>query len=216
MEYRLAGINQVQIKPEIDLDFASCVRSIMRQDPDIVLIGEIRDRETAEIAIQTSITGHLVMGTFHTNDAASVTTRLMFMGIEPYMLASSLNLVVAQRLVRKICVNCREATPVDDQTLKQLRLDEEKARQCNFYHGRGCPDCANSGYSGRMPLFEFMVVDTKIRDAIISGASEPEIRTLARRSGLGSLLDSGVKKVVQGLTTPEEVISATYAEDINI
>ena len=216
VEYRLMGINQVQVKPEINLNFASCVRSIMRQDPDIVLIGEIRDRETSDVAIQTSITGHLVLTTFHTNDAPSAITRLLYMGVEPYMLASTLNLVVAQRLVRRICLNCKEPAQPEEHSLGKLKIDRERAKGITFYQGRGCSDCGKTGYSGRLPLFEFLAVDNNIRDVILSGAAEPVLRSLSHQQGHGDLLESGAKRVLQGLTTPEEVLAATYAEDINI
>ncbi|MBN1764970.1 MAG: Flp pilus assembly complex ATPase component TadA [Sedimentisphaerales bacterium] len=216
VEYRLAGINQVQVRPEINLDFATCLRSILRQDPDIVLLGEIRDKETAEIAIQTSLTGHLVLSTFHTNDAPSAITRLMYMGVENYLLASSLNLVVAQRLVRKICESCTEPTTWDEQYLRQLKFDMGAAAQHVFYHGRGCPDCSESGYLGRIPLFEFLVLNDTIRTAITDDASEAQIRTLSRQAGFKSLLDNGANKVWEGTTTPQEILKVTYIEDINL
>jgi len=215
VEYRLAGINQVQVRPEIDLDFAACLRSIMRQDPDIVLLGEIRDKETAEIAIQTSLTGHLVLTTFHTNDAPSAITRLMFMGAEPYMLASSLKLVMAQRLVRRLCQTCKYPVQLDEQELRQFRIDNEKVGDCTFYHNRGCTECGRTGFSGRLPLFEFLVVDDRVRNGIITEASEAQIRTLARQAGYGDLLDSGAKRIIEGVTTPEEVLKVTYIEDVN-
>jgi len=214
VEYRLAGINQVQVKPEINLDFASCLRAILRQDPDIVLIGEIRDKETVEIAIKASLTGHLVLSTFHTNDAPSAISRLMYMGIEPYLLGSTLNLVVAQRLVRRICDKCKEETTLADDVLKRLKIDPEKAKNPKFYHGKGCSSCGDTGYRGRLPIFEFLVIDSEMRQKITVEASEPEIRTLARQKGYGGLLESGVIKILQGLTTAEEVLSTTFAEDI--
>ena len=214
VEYRLAGINQVQVKPEINLDFASCLRAILRQDPDIVLIGEIRDKETVEIAIKASLTGHLVLSTFHTNDAPSAISRLMYMGIEPYLLGSTLNLVVAQRLVRRICEKCKEETTLADDVLKRLKIDPVKAKNTKFYHGKGCSSCGDTGYRGRLPIFEFLVVDSEMRQKITVEASEPEIRTLARQKGYGGLLESGVIKILQGLTTAEEVLSTTFAEDI--
>jgi type IV pilus assembly protein PilB len=212
VEYRLEGINQIQVKPEIDLDFARCLRSILRQDPDIILIGEIRDKETVEIAIKASLTGHLVLSTFHTNDAPSAISRFMYMGIEQYLLASSLNMVIAQRLVRKICDRCKEPTTLDDKILQSLRIDPEHARDAIFYHGRGCKNCGNTGYSGRLPVFEFLSVDGEIAAMIVADESEAKIRAASRRKGHGSLLDSGVSKMLQGLTTAEEVLSVTFAE----
>ncbi len=207
VEYRLAGINQIQVKPEIDLDFARCLRAILRQDPDIILIGEIRDKETVEIAIKASMTGHLVLSTFHTNDAPSAISRFVYMGIEPYLLASTLNLVVAQRLVRKICDRCKEPTQLDEKVLKRLNIDPEQPREHVFYHGRGCSSCGGTGYHGRLPIFEFLPIDNEISEKIIAGESESQIRAAARQKGYGELLDSGVSKIWQGLTTAEEVLS---------
>ncbi|MEA3226695.1 MAG: GspE/PulE family protein, partial [Planctomycetota bacterium] len=153
VEYRLAGINQIQVKQEIDLDFARCLRAILRQDPDIVLIGEIRDKETVEIAIKASLTGHLVLSTFHTNDAPSAISRLLYMGIERYLLASALNLVIAQRLVRRICVHCKEPVTLSDEALGRLGFSNEQATNTVFYHGKGCQACGGSGYLGRLPIF---------------------------------------------------------------
>jgi type II secretory ATPase GspE/PulE/Tfp pilus assembly ATPase PilB-like protein len=214
VEYRLKGINQVQVKPEIDLDFASCLRSILRQDPDIVLIGEIRDKETVEIAIKASLTGHLVLSTFHTNDAPSAVSRLTYMGIEPYLLASSLNLVVAQRLVRKICDKCKEPVELNEKVLKRLRVDPSRLKDATLCHGRGCKSCGNTGYFGRLPIFEFLVMDHEMRDLVIAGTSEVQLRAMARKKGYGGLLDSGVTKMLQGLTTAEEVLGVTFSEDI--
>lgn len=214
VEYRLAGINQIQVKPEIALDFASCLRAILRQDPDIVLIGEIRDKETVEIAIKASLTGHLVLSTFHTNDAPSAITRLVYMGIEPYLLASTLNLVVAQRLVRKICDRCKEPVNLSEEVLKCLKIDPEQAKDSVFYHGRGCNTCKKTGYLGRLPIFEFLVVDNDIREKLISGGSESQIRAMSHQKGYGGLLESGVNKILQGLTTAEEVLRVAFAENV--
>lgn len=214
VEYRLAGINQIQIKHEIDLDFAKCLRAILRQDPDIILIGEIRDKETVEIAIKASLTGHLVLSTFHTNDAPSAISRLIYMGIEPFLLSSSLNLIVAQRLVRKICEHCKEPVTLSKEVLKRLNIDLNKTKDTVFYHGRGCNMCGDTGCLGRLPIFEFLVMDKELREMIISGASESELRTYARQKGYGGLLESGVSKIMQGLTTAEEVLSVTFTEDI--
>jgi type IV pilus assembly protein PilB len=214
VEYRLAGINQVQVKSEINLNFAACLKAILRQDPDIVLIGEIRDKETVEIAIKASLTGHLVLSTFHTNDAPSAISRLMYMGIEPYLLGSTLNLVVAQRLVRRICEKCKEETTLSEDVIRKLKIDSEKAKSPKFYHGKGCSSCGDTGYMGRLPIFEFLVVDSEMRQKITTEANEPEIRKLARQKGYGGLLESGVIKILEGLTTAEEVLSTTFAEDI--
>ncbi|MGD0784880.1 MAG: ATPase, T2SS/T4P/T4SS family [Sedimentisphaerales bacterium] len=214
VEYRLKGINQVQVKPEIGLDFASCLRAILRQDPDVILIGEIRDKETLEIAIKASLTGHLVLTTFHTNDAPSAISRLVYMGIEPYLLASSLNLIVAQRLVRKICEHCKEPVVLSKEVMKRLQLDTQQAKDAVFYHGKGCKACGETGYKGRLPVFEFLVMNNEIREKLIAGATEMQIRAIARQKGYGGLLESGVSKMLQGLTTAEEVLSVTFTEDI--
>ncbi len=214
VEYRLKGINQVQVKPEIDLDFAACLRSILRQDPDIVLIGEIRDKETVEIAIKASLTGHLVLSTFHTNDAPSAVSRLTYMGIEPYLLASSLNLVLAQRLVRRICDKCKEPVELNEKVLKRLKVDPSRLKDATLCHGRGCKSCGNTGYFGRLPIFEFLVMDHEMRDCVIAGTTEVQLRAMARKKGFGGLLDSGVTKMLQGLTTAEEVLGVTFSEDI--
>ncbi|MBN2138938.1 MAG: Flp pilus assembly complex ATPase component TadA [Sedimentisphaerales bacterium] len=212
VEYRLAGINQIQVKPEIDLDFARCLRAILRQDPDIVLIGEIRDKETVEIAIKASLTGHLVLSTFHTNDAPSAISRLVYMGIERYLLASSLNMVIAQRLVRKICDRCKEPINLSEEVLTSLKISAEQAADAVFYHGKGCNVCGGTGYLGRLPIFEFLTVDNDMGEMIVAGCSEAQIRAESRNKGHGGLLDSGVSKMLQGLTTAEEVLSVTFSE----
>jgi type IV pilus assembly protein PilB len=214
VEYRLAGINQVQVKPEIELTFASCLRSILRQDPDIVLIGEIRDKETVEIAIKASLTGHLVLSTFHTNDAPSAITRLINMEIEPYLLSSSLNLIIAQRLVRKICDKCKEPTTLSEQVIKRLKIDPAKLKNAKLLHGKGCSACGNTGYHGRMPIFEFLVMDHEMRELVTAAATESQLRAASRKKGYGGLLESGVIKMLQGLTTAEEVLGVTFSEDI--
>jgi len=216
VEYRLDGINQVQVKPEINMDFAAALRAILRQDPDIILIGEIRDKETVEIAIKASLTGHLVLSTFHTNDAPSAISRLAYMGIERYLLASTLNLIIAQRLVRRICDKCKEPVKLDEITLKRLRITEKQAKDAVFYHGKGCPNCGGTGYFGRLPIFEFLTIDNEMRELIVNGATEAQIRAAARQKGYGGLLESGVSRMLQGITTAEEVISTTFMEDIQV
>jgi len=210
VEYRLQGINQIQVKPEIGLDFAVCLRSILRQDPDTILIGEIRDKETVDIAIKASLTGHLVLSTFHTNDAPSAISRMCYMGIERYLLASTLNLVVAQRLVRRICEHCKEPMSVKAPVLRRLGLDPKTTDVSSICQGRGCSACVQTGYKGRMPIFEFLPVDDDMADLIVSDANESRIRSLARSKGGGSLLDSGIQRVLQGQTTVEEVLSVAY------
>jgi type IV pilus assembly protein PilB len=212
VEYRLAGINQIQVKPDIGLDFATSLRAILRQDPDIILIGEIRDKETIDIAIKASLTGHLVLSTFHTNDAPSALSRMVYMGVERYLLASTVNLIVAQRLVRKICDRCKQPTEVDEKVLKRLNIEPELGRKSVFYHGTGCKSCSRTGYFGRLPIFEFLLMDREIRERLLSGASESEIRGISRRKGYQGLLESGVSKILAGLTTADEVIGATFTE----
>jgi len=216
VEYRLGGINQIQVKPEIELDFATSLRAILRQDPDIILIGEIRDTETVRIAIKASLTGHLVLSTFHTNDAPSAISRFIYMGVEPYLLASTLNLIIAQRLVRKICERCKEPITLAEEVLKRLKIDPEQAKEVVFYHGRGCKACGGTGYYGRLPIFEFLVMDDDMREKLVSGASESQIRALSRQKGYGGLVESGVKKMLAGLTTAEEILSATFMENIKV
>jgi type IV pilus assembly protein PilB len=213
VEYRLGGINQIQVKPEIGLDFAESLRAILRQDPDIILIGEIRDKETIDIAIKASLTGHLVLSTFHTNDAPSAISRMVYMGVEPYLLASTVNLIVAQRLVRRICDQCKEPVEISEGVLRRLSITPERAGNSVFYHGRGCNACGGTGYLGRLPIFEFMVTDTEIRDTISGGSSEAKIREMSRRKGYHGLLGSGVNRMLDGLTSAEEVLRATFTEE---
>jgi len=215
VEYRLAGINQIQVKPEIDLTFASCLRSILRQDPDIILIGEIRDKETVEIAMQASLTGHLVLSTFHTNDAPSTISRLCYMGLERYLLASALNLVVAQRLVRRICEKCKEPVQLSEEVLKRLQIDSSEAEQLTFYKGKGCDACGGTGYSGRLPIFEFMVLDKEVKEAIVEEVSEAQLREMLRGKGYGGLIQSGISKIKQGLTTVDEILGVTFSESVD-
>jgi len=214
VEYRLEGINQIQVKPEIGLDFASSLRSILRQDPDIILLGEIRDKETVNMAIKASLTGHLVLSTFHTNDAPSAISRLNYMGIEPYLLVSSLELVIAQRLVRKVCENCRKPVSPGEDILRELRVTPAQLKKAFFYQGRGCKNCNGSGYLGRLPIVEFLVLDSEIKELIMNGGQESAIRAMSRQKGYDGLFENGVSKVLAGLTTPEEVFRVAYAENV--
>ena len=214
VEYRLAGINQIQVKPEIGLDFAESLRAILRQDPDIILIGEIRDKETIDIAIKASLTGHLVLSTFHTNDAPSAISRMVYMGVEPYLLASTVNLIVAQRLIRRICDRCKEPVAINEGVIRRLNIDPALTRDAVFYHGRGCTACGGTGYLGRLPIFEFLVTDSEIRDKISTGTSEAKIREMSRQRGYKGLLGSGVDKMLAGVTTAEEVLGAAFTEKV--
>jgi len=216
IEYTLPEINQIQVKPEIGLNFASSLRAILRQDPDIILIGEIRDKETVDIAIQASLTGHLVLSTFHTNDAPGTITRLIYMGAEPYLLSSSLNLIIAQRLIRKICEHCKEQIELPEKALKQLKIAPEQTRNVVFYQGRGCKTCGGTGYLGRLPIFEFLPLDDDIRRQLLAGIDESQIRALAREKGYCGLFEDGISKILQGLTTVEEVLSVVHTKDMNV
>ena len=216
IEYTLPEINQIQVKPEIGLNFASSLRAILRQDPDIILIGEIRDKETVDIAIQASLTGHLVLSTFHTNDAPGTITRLIYMGAEPYLLSSSLNLIIAQRLIRKICEHCKEQIELPEKALKQLKITPEQTKNAVFYQGRGCKTCEGTGYLGRLPIFEFLPLDDDIRRQLLAGIDESQIRALAREKGYCGLFENGISKILQGLTTAEEVLSVVHTKGMNV
>jgi type IV pilus assembly protein PilB len=208
VEYKLEGINQVQIKPEIGLTFAASLRSFLRQDPDVMLVGEVRDLETAQICIRSALTGHLVLSTLHTNDAPSAVTRLMDIGIESYMLAPSLLLVVAQRLVRKLCPDCKEAYEPSSEQLKNLKLKAEL-----IYKPRGCARCNQSGYRGRSCVAEVMKVNPVIQDLISEKATFQKIREVAKQSGMQSLYGAGIEQVEKGITSLEEVFSVTLGAD---
>jgi len=212
VEYRLGGINQIQIKPEIELDFAKSLRAILRQDPDIVLIGEIRDKETVDIAVKASLTGHLVLSTFHTNDAPSAVSRLVYMGVEPFLIASTLKLVLAQRLVRRICESCKEPVELNNEVLGRLGIDPAAIKNKVFYAGKGCKTCGGTGYMGRLPIFEFLIMDKDVRETLFKGGKESEIRQVVREKGYGGLLESGVEKMIEGLTTAEEILRVTCTD----
>ena len=212
VEYDIEGLIQVQINPDIDLTFARCLRHILRQDPDIILVGEIRDLETAQIAIHSSLTGHLVFSTLHTTDAPTAITRLLDLGLEPYMVTATLEAIVAQRLVRKICKNCRaEFEPTEDM-LWELELTPEEVRGRTFFFGKGCDLCNNTGYKGRTGLFEIMHMDDHLRDLILHQASTNVIRDEARKGGMRALRDDGLLGIYDGVTTIEEVVKATVVE----
>lgn len=203
VEYQLHGINQVQANPQVGLDFASALRSILRQDPDIVMVGEIRDEETARIAIRAALTGHLVLSTLHTNDAVSSITRLVDMGIEPYLVASTVIGVVAQRLIRRVCGSCKERHEPSPDEMVLLGEIEEKDR---FYRAVGCSKCNSTGYRGRIAVHEVLVVDDKVKELIVRGANEPEIKDYCIKSGMTSLVQDGIYKYKEGITTYEELV----------
>jgi len=209
VEFQLAGINQVQMKEQIGLNFASALRAFLRQDPNIILVGEIRDFETAEIAVKAALTGHLVLSTLHTNDAPSTVSRLMNMGIEPFLVATSVNLICAQRLVRRICVACKEPLPVPEQTLTDAGYRPDELKTTQVFHGRGCTTCNNSGYKGRVGLYEVMEINDDLRELILVGASSLELKKKALEMGMITLRRSGLTKMALGQTTMEEVLRET-------
>jgi|YNPNPStandDraft_1061719.scaffolds.fasta_scaffold00545_18 type IV pilus assembly protein PilB len=213
VEYNLPGINQVQIHEEIGLNFASALRAFLRQDPDIIMVGEIRDFETAEIAIKAALTGHLVLSTLHTNDAPSTIHRLLNMGVEPFLVSSSVNLILAQRLVRKICPDCRQEEDLPVQALVELGMSREDARNTVLYRGRGCDRCSGTGYKGRIALYEVMPVRDEMREAILEGASVSELKRIGRKAGMKTLRESGLQKIREGVTTVEEVARVTAADE---
>ncbi|MGH7182732.1 MAG: type II secretion system ATPase GspE [Nitrospiraceae bacterium] len=211
VEYQLVGVGQMQVNPKINLTFAAGLRSILRQDPDVIMIGEIRDRETAEIAIHASLTGHLVFSTLHTNDAPSAATRLIDMGIEPFLVASSVVAILAQRLLRQVCSDCKQPYHPDDEELIRLSIVPPKVRP-TFYRGVGCPACSQTGYRGRTGIFELLVLDDEIRRLIGNKADSSSIRQAAVAKGMVTLKDEGAEKVFHGVTTTEELMRITQQE----
>jgi len=209
VEFNLVGINQVQVRENIGLNFAAALRSFLRQDPNVILVGEIRDFETAEIAVKASLTGHLVLSTLHTNDAPSTVNRLMNMGIEPFLVASSVNLICAQRLVRRVCSNCKKEHPTPAAALVQAGFGPEDAKAVVPVKGEGCEKCNKTGYKGRVGLYEVMEVTEELRELVLVGASALELRRKAMEEGMVSLRQSGLRKVKEGMTTLEEVARET-------
>ncbi|UCD84456.1 MAG: type IV-A pilus assembly ATPase PilB [Deltaproteobacteria bacterium] len=213
VEYNLAGINQVQMHDEIGLNFAGALRSFLRQDPNVILVGEIRDFETAEIAVKAALTGQLVLSTLHTNDAASSVTRLVNMGIEAFLVSSSVNLIQAQRLVRRICPECKEQIEVPTSALTDIGISPEEAPTVTCFKGRGCNTCNNTGYKGRIAIYEIMPIDEELRTHIINGASDIELKKVAISKGMKSLRQSAISKMRDGVTTLDEVVSVTMADE---
>ncbi len=212
VEYDIDGIIQIPIDTDVGVTFAGCLRAILRQDPDTILVGEIRDLETAEIAIQAALTGHLVFSTLHTNDAPATVTRLKDMGIQPFMICATVEAILAQRLVRRICTKCREETKVSSSMLTDLGLTPEDITGKKFFKGTGCDNCNNTGYKGRIALFELMILNDKIRDMVLGNASTDELREEARSNGMLPLREFGIAVAVDGITTLDEVIRETVAE----
>ena len=212
IEYQLSGINQVQARPDVGLTFAAGLKSFLRQDPDIIMVGEIRDLETGEIAVKAALTGHLVLSTLHTNDAASTISRMTNMGIEPFLVTASLNMIVAQRLVRRICQDCKtEYKPTED-LLKSVEI--EPAPGQTFYHGTGCATCNGTGYKGRLALYEVLIMNDVLRDAVIAGLPTNKLKKLAMQEGMESLRMAGKRKILEGRTTISEVLGVTVADGI--
>jgi type IV pilus assembly protein PilB len=209
VEFNLPGVNQVQVRENIGLNFAAALRSFLRQDPNIILVGEIRDFETAEIAVKAALTGHLVLSTLHTNDAPSTINRLMNMGIEPFLVASSLNLVCAQRLVRRVCAKCKEPEDLPPPALEQIGFSPEEARAVKAFRGKGCDKCNGTGYKGRVGLYEVMEITDELRELVLVGASALELRRKAIEEGMITLRGSGLRKIKDGVTSVEEVLRET-------
>jgi len=214
IEYDIDGIIQVPVNPDIQVTFANVLRAILRHDPDRILVGEIRDYETGEIAVQSALTGHLVFSTLHTNDAPTAITRLRDMGVPPFLITATVEAILAQRLVRKICIECRTEFDPSDDLLMELQLPVEQARKYKFYYGKGCSRCNNSGYKGRTGLYEFMEVTDEIRDMIVADASVDDIRSFARTQGMTTLREAGLKMIFDGITTIDEVVRETVVEEI--
>ncbi len=213
IEYSIEGINQIQVNQRTGLSFANGLRSVLRQDPDIIMVGEVRDSETAALAVNTALTGHLLLSTLHTNDAATTLARLLDMKIEPYLIASTVNLAIAQRLVRKICPICKEKKSISESERKSLRgvFSEDLIGSAkDFYCGKGCDKCGQSGYLGRLGIYEVMVIDEKIKEAFLRRASAIEIKQLAIANGMTPMIEDGFRKATKGLTTIEEVLRVIH------
>jgi type II secretion system protein E len=213
IEYELAGINQIQVRPEIDLTFAVGLRHILRQDPDVIMIGEIRDGETADIAIRAALTGHLVFSTLHTNDSAGAMTRLLDMGIEPFLVASSIEGIIAQRLVRRICPACREPIELDKNLLKRSGFPEDEIDDAVLYHGTGCEKCRKLGFRGRSAIFEILLMTDEVRKLVIERKDASSIKNLALTQGMRTLRDDGWRKMKEGITTLEEVLRVSQEDE---
>jgi type IV pilus assembly protein PilB len=213
VEFNLSGINQVQMHEDIGLNFAAALRSFLRQDPDIIMVGEIRDFETAEIAIKAALTGHLVLSTLHTNDAPSTVNRLLNMGIEPFLVASSVNCILAQRLARRVCEECKERdAEVTKQALLDAGLSEEEIGQSTLFKGRGCRTCSETGYKGRVAVYEVMELTEELKEFVLNGASSMELKREAIRGGMTTLRRSALNKLMEGTTTLSEVLRVSSSD----
>jgi type IV pilus assembly protein PilB len=212
VEYNLPGINQVQMHEEIGLNFAMSLRSFLRQDPDIIMVGEIRDFETAEIGVKAALTGHLVLSTLHTNDAPATISRLLNMGVEPFLITASVNLVLAQRLARRICADCRREIDVEPQALLDIGCSEETIATAKMFKGMGCATCNNTGYKGRVALYEVMPFTDPLKELVLQGASAAELKAEMIRNNINTLRIAGIRKIMEGTTTPEEILRVTVGD----
>jgi type IV pilus assembly protein PilB len=212
VEYSLTGINQAEVRERIGMSFARILRAMLRQAPNIILVGEIRDTETAEIAIQAALTGHLVFSTLHTNDAPSAITRLIDMGVQPFLVSSSIQAIMAQRLVRTVCKNCKEPYEAPEHELRAVGLTPDDVSGVTLYRGGGCPECQGTGYKGRIGIFEMMELDSELRDMAFHKAATNRIRDQAIASGMRTLMQDGIRKVIQGITTIDEVLRITAGD----
>jgi type IV pilus assembly protein PilB len=212
VEYNLMGINQVQMHEGVGLNFATALRSFLRQDPNIIMVGEIRDFETAEIAVKAALTGHLVLSTLHTNDAPSTVSRLLNMGVEPFLVTASVNLILAQRLARKICQECKGPLDTNVKALVDLGMKPEVAQKTQLFKGAGCRTCSNTGYKGRIALYEVMPFYDSVKELVLQGASTAEVKAEAIRQGMKSLRMAGIQKLQEGVTTVEEVLRVSVAD----
>ena len=209
VEFNLMGINQVQMKEEVGLNFAAALRSFLRQDPDIIMVGEIRDFETAEIAVKAALTGHLVLSTLHTNDAPSTISRMLNMGVEPFLVTASVNLIVAQRLARRVCKDCAEPEPVDPAAYINAGMNEQDLQSLQPMRGKGCPTCSQTGYKGRVALYEVMSFNDELKDLVLQGCSTAELKADAMRMGMKTLRMAGLTKILEGVTTLDEIVRVT-------
>jgi type IV pilus assembly protein PilB len=212
VEYNLDGINQVLVNDDVGLSFAAALRSFLRQDPNIIMVGEIRDIDTGSIAVKAALTGHLVLSTLHTNDAPSTINRMVDMGIEPFLVASSTNLIMAQRLLRKVCASCKTDIRLHPEVLRELGISDEEAKGTVYKEGKGCVDCSNTGYKGRVGVYEVMPMTAKIRDLVLDRASTSAIKKQAVADGMFTLRMDGLLKLKNGVTTAEEVLKETAAD----
>jgi type IV pilus assembly protein PilB len=214
VEYNLYGINQCQMHEDIGLNFAAALRCFLRQDPDIIMVGEIRDFETAEIAIKAALTGHLVLSTLHTNDAPSTVSRMLNMGVEPFLVTGALNLVLAQRLARKTCVECKTPTTIEPQALREVGFTEEQIKTAQLVRGKGCEKCGGSGYKGRVALYEVMPMTDALKEMVLQGCSTAELKNEMIRQGIWTLRMSGIHMACKGVTTVDEITNCTAADRI--